>query len=196
MNCDDFLARMHECIDDRLPFDEDRQFRDHADVCPSCRMQWNAWQQIASLVSASGDSDSEEDLPGVTAGKSVKRTKWRRLSVSAVAALILVTVVARRHDVGIPGPSNAVMTDRAAGIDAAEVTPINPPARVTGSPLGDKSVEPGVDAAQWWQEVQDRDWLAQTMPTVRSLRDGVVPLGRSIMQAVSILTVGGGERTS
>lgn len=51
-------------------------------------------------------------------------------------------------------------------------------------------------AANWWQDVQTRDWVGQTMPAVKSMRDGVAPLGRSLMRAVTILAIGGSERTS
>lgn len=53
-----------------------------------------------------------------------------------------------------------------------------------------------LDPADWWQSVQERDWVGQTMPTVRSVQEGVAPLGRSLMRAVTILTVGGREQTS
>jgi hypothetical protein len=53
-----------------------------------------------------------------------------------------------------------------------------------------------LDPALWWQSVQNRDWVGQTMPAVQSVRDGVAPIGRSLMRAVTILTTGGGEQTS
>jgi hypothetical protein len=51
------------------------------------------------------------------------------------------------------------------------------------------------DPTDWWNSVQDRDWLGQTMPTVNSVREGVAPIGRSLLRAVTILA-GGSERTS
>lgn len=53
-----------------------------------------------------------------------------------------------------------------------------------------------VDPSGWWRQVQDRDWVAQTMPAVRSVREGVAPLGRSLLQAVTLLTTGSGDRTT
>lgn len=53
-----------------------------------------------------------------------------------------------------------------------------------------------IDPAIWWQTVQDRDWIGETMPAVNSVRDGVAPLGRSILQAVAILTTPRGASTS
>lgn len=53
-----------------------------------------------------------------------------------------------------------------------------------------------VDPALWWRSVQDQDWIGQTMPAVHSVRDGVAPLGRSLLQAVAILTTSRGANTS
>lgn len=58
------------------------------------------------------------------------------------------------------------------------------------------SHSPGSEPHVWWQRVQGQEWVAQTMPAVRSVRDGVAPLGRSLMQAVTILTVGPGDQTT
>jgi hypothetical protein len=53
-----------------------------------------------------------------------------------------------------------------------------------------------VDPVGWWRDVQDRDWVSQTMPTVRSMQEGVAPLGRTLMRAMTILTTGGRDQTS
>ena len=53
-----------------------------------------------------------------------------------------------------------------------------------------------LDPVLWWQSVQDRDWVQETMPTVRSVRQGVAPLGRTLVRAVTILTIGGEGQTS
>jgi hypothetical protein len=44
--------------------------------------------------------------------------------------------------------------------------------------------------------VQRRDWVGNTMPTVRTVQEGVAPLGRTLMRAVTILTLGAREQTS
>ena len=196
MNCDDFLTRMHECIDDRVPFDSDPQLRIHAKDCPSCRMQWMAWLHISSVVSAAADDTSGAVRPENTRRNTANRIHARGMSGLAVAALVLMTFVANHQGETKSGRTKTGPAALAVGIDHAVVNHIQPFAGTVGPLRAGESVDSRVNAAQWWREVQDRDWLAQTMPTVRSLRDGVVPLGRSIMQAVSILTVGGGERTS
>lgn len=53
-----------------------------------------------------------------------------------------------------------------------------------------------MDPMLWWREVQDRDWVGQTMPMVESVQRGVAPLGRSLMRAATILTIGGPNQTS
>ena len=53
-----------------------------------------------------------------------------------------------------------------------------------------------VDPTAWWQQLQNRDWIGQTMPTVQSVRAGVEPFGKPFKQAVSILTMGGQGQTS
>ncbi len=52
------------------------------------------------------------------------------------------------------------------------------------------------DPSGWWSQVRQRDWVGETMPAVRSVREGVAPLGRSLLQAVTILTIPNGERTT
>lgn len=49
---------------------------------------------------------------------------------------------------------------------------------------------------EWFNEVQRQSWIDQTMPVVRNVGKGVAPLGRSLQQAVSILTPGGRDTTS
>ncbi|EMI18124.1 hypothetical protein RMSM_04939 [Rhodopirellula maiorica SM1] len=48
----------------------------------------------------------------------------------------------------------------------------------------------------WFHDVQQRDWLGQTIPTVESFRDGVAPIGRSLLRAVTILTTSGKDQPS
>lgn len=70
----------------------------------------------------------------------------------------------------------------AVGIDDHEVVL----AQVTGE----------LDPAGWWRSVQDRDWVGQTMPAVQSVKQGVAPIGRSLLRAVTILTTSGHDQTS
>ena len=97
-----------------------------------------------------------------------------------LAAVLLVALMANRGD---PDRVEAVVADT-----AQTRTPVRSDALVqTGTDL---------DPASWWRSVQDRDWVGQTMPAVRSVREGVAPLGRSLMRAVTILAIGGRDQTS
>ena len=179
MNCDDFLFRMQECIDDRLPFESDLQLQEHAQQCESCRSQWTAWLQISAVVSPANVEEATLDIPSFSPRPRLGNSFVRVGVGLAVAALIMIVVVGSRQ----------------GELDSAGDPLLQPSSSVTGmSPMIEP--EPPADPAVWWQDVQQRDWLATTIPTVRRVRDGVAPLGRSIIQAVAILTVGGGERHS
>jgi hypothetical protein len=53
-----------------------------------------------------------------------------------------------------------------------------------------------LDPNLWWDDLRQRDWVGQTMPTVRTVRDGVAPLGRSIQRAATLLATAPREQTS
>ena len=68
-----------------------------------------------------------------------------------------------------------------------------------GAPVA-ADVVSNIDATNFWQRVQERDWIQRTMPTVmptvQSIQDGVAPIGRSFVDVVRILTTGGRETPS
>ena len=66
----------------------------------------------------------------------------------------------------------------------------------TNNTSSTNDVQPSLDALEWWASVRERDWMAETMPAVRSVQQGVAPLGRSLLQAVTVLTVGDPGQTS
>ena len=78
--------------------------------------------------------------------------------------------------------------------EAAQPTMVETPTSPSSSLLA--QTVPELDPAGWWRSVQDRDWVGQTMPTVQSVKEGVAPLGRTLMRAVTILTIGGQDQTS
>jgi hypothetical protein len=179
MNCDDFLIRMHECIDARLPFESDIHLQEHVRQCPSCCNQWYAWVHISAVVSPMNVDEQK------FAGREIagRRSFAKKLSRSCVGLAVVAVIAA----VIVPMHSNE--------IDSVLEPSLQHTSSVTGM-TPTIEMDSAVDAAEWWQEVQSRDWIAQTMPTVRRVRDGVAPFGRSIIQAVAILTVGSGARTS
>jgi hypothetical protein len=176
MNCDEFEQRMQRLIDDRGAVSQDAQLTAHASCCDDCgdRMYW--WQQIESVVAPAVPSPD----PGVTASGSADTAAtsagrkqlfaWSTLAAVAAGLLVAFLVDTSRRD--------------------AKRTPVATNMPAPAAPATD------VDPARWWRDVQDRDWIGQTMPAVQSVRAGVAPLGRSIRHAVAILTTGGGEQTS
>ena len=101
------------------------------------------------------------------------RGGWRWAVPALAAAIVLAVLFNRGLD---REPEGA---DRVASLETVEVD----------SPQT-------LDPAGWWRDVQSRDWVAETMPTVQRVSDSVAPLGRSLMQAVTLLTLGGGERAA
>ncbi len=188
MNCEEFGQRMHQCLDDRLPVDSDSQLCRHATQCESCRAQMLAWCQIATIMPGRAAELGPTELRTSHASKQ-SIGLIPTLSGLAAAMLIAVTSFWYPSDPGsatvdpgaVVGDSSAADIDF-VGMDDHEMV------------LAQASGE--LDPASWWRNVQDRDWVGQTMPAVQSLKDGVAPIGRSLMRAVTILTIGGHAQTS
>jgi len=169
MNCDEFAQRMHQRLDDRLSLASDGELRRHACQCPSCRAELHAWRRIASVMPVS----SGDVRPTLIGNRYVRTVS----AIAGLAAAILFALVV----VGNVEDSRTTAIDSAA-VDDHETA------------LAQQTSE--LDPALWWRDVQDRDWVRQTMPAVRSVQQSVAPIGRSLMRAVTILTVGGREQTS
>jgi hypothetical protein len=176
MNCENFAQRMYERLDQRMPPESDHQLARHASDCTNCRSQLEMWGKIAPLMTpdtpvpgAVAEADLSADLKGLRA--------ILPLMTAGLAAAILIAVVGISPTKPSPQPTI---------VDAptSSSTPIL--AQATGE----------LDPVVWWRSVQDRDWVGETMPTVRSVKEGVAPLGRMLVRAVTILTIGGEGRTS
>ncbi len=190
MKCEDFDRSMQQSLDDRLRPSSDARLLRHADRCQRCRCQLEAWQRIVEVLPsadrtmASAVSIAPENSTGRVVSQDVTlpgsrnsgRLSWVAMSAAAVVLLAFMTPWSFEQ----PEHSRSSPTTEfsGAGVESGEVL------------LADDKVDP----VGWWRVVQDRDWVAQTMPAVRSVRDGVAPLGRSLLRAVTILTVGGGDR--
>jgi hypothetical protein len=168
MNCHQFAARLQQTLDDRRRPEADLQLRDHTTHCSDCRRQLQAWQQISGVISRQPESGR------------------RRSPVACgLAAAILLAVVLRLSVGGLDGDSS---------LSSASLS-VSPPS--AAEPVVDTTaslIVADTDATNWWRQVHGRDWFGETMPVVRSVREGVAPLGRSLLQAVTILTIGGGDR--
>lgn len=165
MNCQDFASRMQRRLDDRLPLESDRQLRRHAQHCQICRAEFDAWQQIASVMPLSA---------------AISKNRFRPLAWSGLAAGALLAVAMSWSSL----PGNSWRPNRVGFGEAV----------VQSDDFSRADVGGTVDPALWWRDVQQRNWVSQTMPAVRRVREGVAPLGRSLLQAVTILTVGGRDR--
>ena len=195
MNCEDFSDWLQGQLDQRCEVVLPEEMRSHVAHCDSCSGQVDAWNRIASVMP--GDSPTITlDHPG---------TNWfvRGSSFALAIAACLIAVLGlgpylnsssfTKLAVLQPNPqtrsaaslpSDLVVASR---IEAGEIN--NTPNSVT-SQLSQSSPEEEDLAIDFWQELQTRDWLSESMPVVQSVRDGVAPLGRSILSAVTILTSG------
>ena len=168
MNCDSFSRRMHQRLDQRQSLESDRELIDHARRCGACRSELDTWRQIASVMPATAAEPSEGSW------------RWDRGKIAVAISLAACFLIVLMIDRGGSDLDPATST-RELAIDRPE------------NALAQANAD--VDPALWWRSVQDRDWLGQTMPTVNSVREGVAPIGRSLLRAVTILT-GGIEQTS
>lgn len=181
MNCDDFSQRMHERLDRRRTLDSDDELWAHGRQCESCRAQMDAWRQIASIMPSAVELPTHDAPKGDVLTSGVRRNHSLGKTLSALAGLaaaLLIAVFVSWDD----SHTNPTVVADAAAVDQGETV------------LAQASDE--IDPALWWRSVQDRDWVGQTMPMVKSVQEGVAPIGRSLMRAVTMLTIGGREQTS
>ncbi len=191
MNCEEFAQRMHHCLDHRSALEDQGDLASHASQCESCRAQLEAWQQISSIMPEVTVEVRGDETTGDTRGKSIAM-------FMGLAAAVLFAAVSLwgRADIDTP-----VVADSTIGNPTVAARDDGEMAEVTGAESGSRptmlaqaAVE--LDPTSWWQSVQDQDWVDRTMPAVRSVQEGVAPLGRSLMRAVTILTTGGHDQTS
>ena len=174
MNCEEFSQAMQIRLDDRLPIDGDRELRAHLNNCESCRIQADAWNRIALVV----DPSLRESLRH---RRAANRAGLIAATMALAAGVIFAVYLAPQFD-------------RSSGNALAELTSQETTLDIAGS---DSAQSADVDPTVWWESVRDKDWIAQAMPAVESVREGVAPLGRSLMCAVTLLTTGPvGEHTS
>ena len=175
MNCDDFNDWLQEQLDQRHNFVVSKSAGKHLRQCPVCRQQLDAWQQIASILPA------EHVLQTIDASQFQQRRLHYGWVAAASAAAICLMIFGASLLLSNVGENK---TRSLAKIEINRTSEYND--------LSSASI----DASRWWDTVRQRDWIGQTMPTVKSMRDGVAPLGRSLVQAVSLLTYSGGDQTS
>ncbi|TWU57485.1 hypothetical protein [Rubripirellula reticaptiva] len=168
--CAQFEQRMHERLDQRRPLSADAVLTSHADHCARCQQTLDAWRSIdLALPSPRPAANSASVLRPQSL--STSQTSSLSLAWIALAAMVLATMT------GLAFYSNQ---------------PVAPTAQAYVPAVPNELLE-HADPVAWWNEARDRDWISQTMPTVRSVREGVAPLGRSLIRAVTILTTGTGD---
>jgi len=183
MNCNEFEQRMNQRLDNRTSLEGDDELCRHASDCEHCRAQLDAWKLVSSIMPAN------ETTPPV----EVSRSDYSRglLAVVGLAAAILwmVSTAPYQADPIKPSVKKIAVIDNIARMKSEPAALAQTPSQLAQNPGQ-------IDPALWWRSVQNQDWVGQTMPTVRSVQEGVAPIGRSLMRAVTILTIGGREQTS
>lgn len=176
MTCEDFVQRMHERLDQRKALEADEQLVQHARNCTNCRSQLDMWAKIAPLMKA--DLAVPVTIDGMGSNADLLGLRViPPLLTAGLAAAILIAVV-------------GITTTK----PYQQTTIVNAPTSSSTPILAQATGE--LDPVVWWRSVQDRDWVGETMPTVQSVKEGVAPLGRTLVRAVTILTIGGEGRTS
>ena len=197
MNCQQFDRRMQRELDRRGSPAANPLLRRHAETCESCRRRLDLWAEIERVLPGPSTKPDRRaakvgDAGLPASGEDVPRSDRRRREAAggwalamAVAAVLLAAVWFR-----VETPETQLAGSRPADETGSErVTPGQPDIGVTAG----ASVWAG---ELWVRDLAETPWLDQTMPAVRSVRDGVAPLGRSFLQVFSILSQGGGLQAS
>lgn len=181
MDCAEFCQRLQERLDRRVAATDDAELCRHASDCSACQERLAAWTRIASVlpiasppkfVGAAMFADHDTS-PTREEALGRQRNIWLGFVASGLAAALAVAVC-------WPNPHPA------AGVGENSLATARPTQQTLAPQL-----EP-LDPSILWRSVQNRAWIDQTMPAVRSVQQGVAPLGRSLLQAMTILTGGAG----
>lgn len=173
MNCEHFQQRMQSRLDDRSALDDDPQMIEHSLECVDCYAQLNVWRSI-ELAIGSPVVDQTSIQP------STNRNRAGIMAAVAASALIALSFVGR---------------DRSEVVAPLVLAPLVS-ANTTQPRTEEIDLVTTLQAIQWWETVRKTDWIGRTIPAVRSVQDGVAPLGLSLIQAVTILTMGDPSKTS
>ncbi|MEM9586780.1 MAG: hypothetical protein AAGA03_05830 [Planctomycetota bacterium] len=197
LNCEQFASRMNRLLDQRVSLEGDDRLDRHAAICGDCRGRLESWIAIARLLDAPevvGDPEVSVLSPPSIASRAGQAEPTRLSGVRpllAAAAAVLLAVggwyAGRPIEVAAiatgPAKSEASPSNSAVPTGAATSEITTSELAVSGLAYGE-----GLAGDRWWARLSEASWLDQTMPTVRRVGEGVAPLGRSLLQAVSILT--------
>lgn len=183
MNCHDFHDLLQRRLDDRVRPETDRELVRHTQQCEDCRGQLDVWKKVSSLMTSS---------PGNVVCRQPTTFPSKRLGGMAIGGLaiggVAVAVILLFSVPRDAGPASRFHSNRSEPRSAFDSS--------DRQAMASKPSNSKMELSGWWQQVQGRDWVGQTMPTVRSVREGVAPLGRTLMRAVTILTIGGRDQAS
>ncbi|MDG2221616.1 MAG: hypothetical protein P8L85_09560 [Rubripirellula sp.] len=168
MNCDRFDQRMNVLLDNHQSIADDSVLQSHVSDCDSCRQKMMIWQQIDSIGSSQQAESSNRGLP------------WSRLSALAAGLLIAVLL-----SWGFRGGDMVT-----ARVESTALSPQQGSSEARRDSAELQQQVNRLDPSRWWESVEPQQWIAQTMPTVRTVQESVAPLSRSFKQAVEILTFG------
>lgn len=196
MDCREFDQRMQSAIDDRRDLASLQDLNEHANECWECDHSLKTWLDVQRLYPSQGADDSnttcflakQETIASLPSDSLLDRRTNYRLATTLVgtaAIFALIIFLFPRN----PETQSAAQLISHPGQLVEQTTQPNQ-AELS---FNDQS---SLEAGQIWQMVQDQDWVGHTMPAVESVRNGVAPIGRSLLQAVAILTNSGGQRTS
>jgi hypothetical protein len=191
MQCDDFLGRWHDLLDQRRDPAADDALRDHARQCDSCGAWLDDW---ATLAPGLGDAAPTIKAPHFRARRSTAR--WSSLAVAAAAVWLLVaTWPASPAPERVPSPQVAMSRlPTAPGPPAttaeprpAELQPSVPgPTSATASPpqqLDLQRIRLTVGEPDWWGSV-----MVSALRPVDPLAESIRPLTDSLQTALELLT--------
>ena len=196
MNCQQFDRRMQRELDRRGSPAAIPLLRRHAETCEPCRRRLALWAEIETVLSA----------------PSAKRDSVAAVGPAGLTALVDDASRGDRPRSHAAGGWAVAMAIAGVLLAAVWFRAVTPEAKLAESPRADETT---VDMAtpdradlaftagvpvwagdRWVRDLADAQWIDQTMPAVRSVRDGVAPLGRSFLQVFSILSQGGGLQAS
>ncbi|GAA5506677.1 hypothetical protein [Novipirellula caenicola] len=224
MTCDEFLRTLQHQIDQRQSLDGDDLLQSHASQCRSCHQRLVAWQQIASVLrcgeprgdaligAANANVDGRESFLGeaeprvwpsrttaamvlVAAAVMVIAFRWPSAPSTTPVAESSIASSAVPSSGEVPSSENTLSMLTSEKILAAENLAVE---SLAVKRLGGEGPANGMrgNPVAWFHSVQPQNWLGQTMPTVESFREGVAPIGRSLLRAVTILTTAGKDQPS
>lgn len=180
MDCEQFEDALHEMLDERSQPELSESALKHMSQCTECRSSYRGWQVIERAF-------EHEVKPAVSESRPSLRAP---LAMAAVGLLLVVTVAARQH----VQSNRHVAAGEQTNAAFKSLSHLNAPeTRVTvQTGVVESASQTGLSVvtapAQIWIDLSSDSWVQQTMPAMRSVREGMAPIGRSIRFAVTLLT--------